>query len=384
MNAGRELGRFRAPGESEAEDRAWTAVRSAYHARERADEPRRRGRSALVFAVTLVLGAVALSPAGATVGRLITRAIGVAHASHAVSSLPAPGRLLVSGRAGSWTVSADGSIRRIGSWPEASWSPRGRFVAVASGDRLAAIDPHGVTQWALLRPSVRDPRWFSPSGYRVAYLSAGDLRVVAGDGTGDHRLASAVANVAPAWRPDHPYQLAYVTERGMLVLRDGDSGQLFWSRQLRTASRLLQWSAGGTYLLAASSTTAHVYGAGGALVSQISAPAGASVIDAALSPDGRTLALVLGGAGSEVELVDVLASKPAPRTLLAGPGLKQVLWSPDGHWLLVSWPPANQLVFVGTTGSPRIAAVSNIARQFSAGGRAGGFPQLDGWCCSAR
>jgi hypothetical protein len=69
---------------------------------------------------------------------------------------------------------------------------------------------------------------------------------------------------------------------------------------------------------------------------------------------------------------------------LAGPGLGQVLWSPDGRWLLVSWPAADQLVFIGVTGATRIAAVSHIAQHFSSGGRASGFPQLDGWCCQAR
>jgi hypothetical protein len=59
-----------------------------------------------------------------------------------------------------------------------------------------------------------------------------------------------------------------------------------------------------------------------------------------------------------------------------------VTWSPDGHWLLITWPAANQWVFVRVVASPRISAVSRIAQQFSAGTRST-FPQLEGWCCGA-
>jgi hypothetical protein len=74
------------------------------------------------------------------------------------------------------------------------------------------------------------------------------------------------------------------------------------------------------------------------------------------------------------------------RRVLSGAGLGQLAWSPDGRWLLVSWPAADQWVFVRVAGTPRIAAVSRIARQFSirdAHGEAG-FPRIEGWCCTAR
>jgi hypothetical protein len=131
--------------------------------------------------------------------------------------------VLVSGPAGTWTVAADGSARRLGPWTEASWSPRGRYLTVVARNQLTAVDPRGTAQWVLARPAVSEPRWYPPSGYRVAYLSASNLRVVAGDGTGDHLLAARVANVAPAWRPGHKYQLAYVGRGGRLVVRDADT-----------------------------------------------------------------------------------------------------------------------------------------------------------------
>jgi hypothetical protein len=383
MSARRALTRLRAPGERDAEDRSWEVVRFAYL--ERTPVPNRpsyrRPASALAAGVVL-LGALALSPAGATVGRLITRALGVENAAPALSSLPAPGRLLVSRSEGSWIVNGDGSISRLGQWPQASWSPHGLYVTVIRGNRLAAVDPRGAIQWALVRRGVRDPRWYPPVGYRVAYLSGMDLRVVAGDGSGDHLLAARVADVAPTWRPSHPYQLAYITSAGRVVVRDADTGRIAWTVRVSSPIVQLAWSPDGQRLLALSRTSVRVYGANGARKASFAMPGGLPAIDGALSPDGQTLALVLGLSGSDVVIEDLSVRHPAPRRVLPGPGLRQVVWSPNGKWLLVSWPVANQWVFVRVAAAPRIQAVSRIAQQFgSASGH--GFPELDGWCCTA-
>ena len=381
MSVKRALTRFRGPDEAAAEQRAWAVVRSAYQER----VPARRRASyrwpALSFAAVVAAGAVALSPAGATVGRFITRALGVEHAAPALFSLPAPGRLLVSGPGGTWTVAADGSTRRLGAWTQASWSPHGLYLTVASRDQLAAVNPHGTPQWTLARPAISDPRWYPPTGYRVAYLSGDDLRVVAGDGTGDHLLAASVADVAPAWRPGHPYELAYVSHEGRIVVRDADTSRTLWSANPRSTFNELAWSANGQRLLALSPTRVRVYTASGAPSSSALLPPGSTTVDVALSPDGHTLALVLSGSASDVVLENIQSPSPALHRVLSGAGLRQVEWSPDGNWLLVSWPAANQWVFVRVAGAPRIAAVSRIAQQFAAGTNRG-FPQLDGWCCS--
>ncbi len=383
MSAKRSLTRFRAPDERTAEDRAWEVIRSAYGERRPAARRWSRRRRAGMLAVGVALiGGLALSPAGASVGRLISRALGVQPAAPALFSLPAPGRLLVSGPGGTWTVAADGSTRRVGPWPEASWSPHGLFLTVAGANRLAAIDTRGVPKWALARPQVADPTWLAPSGYRVAYLSGKDLRVVAGDGTGDHLLGGPVARVPPVWRPGNSYELAYLTARGRLVVRDGDTGLTAWSASPRVSVRELAWSADGQRLLVLSPRDVLLYDASGRLVSKLAAPAGAQIRDGALSPDGHRIALVSGGASGGVTVADVEARHPLARRVLTGSGLGQADWSPDGRWLVISWPAADQWVFVRVIGAPRISAVSRIAKQFSTGANIT-FPRLEGWCCSA-
>jgi hypothetical protein len=69
------------------------------------------------------------------------------------------------------------------------------------------------------------------------------------------------------------------------------------------------------------------------------------------------------------------------RQLFAGAGVGTVSWSPDGRWLLVDWPAADQWVFLRVAGTPHVTAVSRIAQQFST---RGAFPRLEGWCCTAR
>lgn len=389
MNAQRTLSRFRAPEEAAAQERTWAVVRDAYQTRERVHRRRSRGRLLVVPAIAIALAAVTLSPAGATVGRWIRHALGVPHAAPALFRLPAPGSVLVSGAGGTWTVAADGSSRRLGPWSQASWSPHGLFVAVTRSNELAAVDPHGTLHWTLARPAVRDPRWYVPTGYRVAYLSGQSLRVVAGDGTGDRLLARGVASVAPSWQPGSAYRLAYVTRSDTLVIRGADTKRATWTAPLSGHARELAWSSDGRRLLAVTDSRASLYDSGGHKVATIATLPGVPIRAASLSPDGSALALIRGAADQDVVVlkIDPAAATTQPRRVLSGAGLRQLAWSPDGRWLLVSWPAADQWVFIRVAGMPRIAAVSRIARQFSVRAARGsaeeGFPRIEGWCCTA-
>jgi hypothetical protein len=382
MSAKRAVARMRAPDELGSEERAWMVVRSAYQHRTAPLARRSRWRLILVPVLAALITGVALSPAGATIGRAIKQALGVQHAAPALVSLPTRGTLLVSGRGGTWTIAADGSARHLGDWPQASLSPHGLYIAVARNDQLAAIDPQGVSRWTLARPAVADPRWYSPNGFRLLYLSGHQLRIVAGDGTGDHLLATRVAPVAPAWRPDHPYQVAYVDGQGRLVVRDGDTGRLIWQVPAE-AARTLDWSANGSRLLVLTRTSARIYGQTGRMIAGLTTPAGAPLVAGSLSPDGDRLGLVRAGATQDVVVASVNRHSLSRRRVLTGAGIAQVAWSPDGTWLLATWPAADQWVFIRVSGTPRIVAVSRIAQQYGEGSPAGGFPRLDGWCCTA-
>ncbi len=381
-DAKRALREFRAPDEGGAQRRAWSVVRDAYVEREPARRRTpARARLALAPVLAVLAAGVVLSPAGATVGRLITKALGVRHAAPMLSSLPSAGRVLLSGPGGTWTAAADGSLRHVGEWNQASWSPRGLYMAVASSDRLAAIDPRGNVRWAIARPAVSDPRWFSPSGYRVAYLSAGTLRVIAGDGTGDHLLAARAAHVAPAWRPGYSFQLAYVTSGNRLVVQDADTQQLIWTQALDVPPRELLWSSDGSRLVVVSARSVRTFPGSGGRPTLLHLP-GVPVGDAALSPDGKRIALILGG--DRVVIVQAGSASSPERPLLAVAGLRELSWSPNGRWLLASLPAADQWVFVRALGPPRVAAVGRIAQQFSSGGSAKSFPRLEGWCCTVQ
>jgi hypothetical protein len=67
----------------------------------------------------------------------------------------------------------------------------------------------------------------------------------------------------------------------------------------------------------------------------------------------------------------------AVRRLLGEGDFADPVPSPDGRWLAVGWPDADQLIFVRVVGGRQIRAVSNVSSQF----RSRSFPTISGWCC---
>jgi hypothetical protein len=262
---------------------------------------------------------------------------------------------------------------------------------VASAGALAAVDPTGALAWRLPEREASDPRWYWPTGYRVAYRSGGDLREVAGDGRGDHLLAGGVAPIAPAWRPGHDFQLAYVTRPGAIVVRGGDTGVMVWHSGPHPGRPIaLSWSPTGTRLVLVTSAGAWLYLPGQAPPLRIRLPVRGPLRDAATSPDGRWLALVRGAASPSVQgapttpqlqIADLAAPARPARTVLSGIPVSQPTWAPDSSWLLVAWSAADQWWFVRPTGRARIIAESRVGAKLGAGGHSGPL-HLDGWCCS--
>jgi hypothetical protein len=353
------LDRIDIPGEHEARERTWPVVRAAYADREPVPRPRRRLIPAVALGLAVVVAAVALTPPGRAVVDSVRRAIGIESAEEALFSLPAPGRLLVVSDAGAWAVGEDGSTRRLGAYLEVGCSPFGRFVAGARPNELAALAPDGDVRWKLARPGVRGPEWGGTlTDTRIAYVSRGVVRVVAGDGTGDRALAPGRA---ASWSPGSVRLLAVAGPRGVSLV-DVEDGETRWTAPIRAAE--LAWSADGTRLLALGPSRYTVLSPAGEVLTTGAASS------AAFAPRGHALALVhRTAAGSEV-VVD-------RRLRFQGTGrFSDVTWSPDGRWLAIGWPEADQLVFVRASGPRTIEAAANVADQFESAAA----PRIAGWC----
>ncbi len=370
------LERIPVPGADGAEERAWRVIEAAFAERSPVHAPHpRAARAAVVLAVVAAAIAALASPPGRAVVERVREAVGVERSQPALFSLPSGGRLLVNSDAGTWIVQSDGSRRLLGRYAGATWSPHGRYVAASGGDELVALEPGGELRWSLARPGVRSARWTGTStDTRIAYFDRTGLRVVAGDGTGDRLIAPAETGLA-AWRPGPRRELAYVSGSEVRV-QDADSGRVVWraSRGPAEAVGSLSWSTDGSRLLVLAPHALRVYDDRGHLVGRDDPSDGTIDAAAVFIPGTRRIAVVrVHGAQSDVFLLR------SGRLLFRGTGVFESLTpSPDGRWLVVGWPTADQWVFVGTDARRRIRAVSNVSRQF----RSTSFPRLEGWCCT--
>jgi hypothetical protein len=382
------------PDEVGAQGRAWAVARSAYAGR--LSVPQRRSRLRFVPVPALMLGlaaVLALTPAGAAVHHWIKSALsGRSPAAGNVLSLPVRGsRLLVTAPGGTWIVKDRGDKRSLGHWHSATWSPHGLYVAAADADTLATLSRSGAIAWRVPAQGARYLRWFEPHGSynsRISYISAGSLWVITGDSRPRDQVpgaparwlvASGVAPVAPAWRPGRAYQLVYVSAKRQIVSVDADAGRRLWTtRPIPSAPKVLAFSGDGSRLLVLSGRLATVFDGEGHPLGSMTSPAGQPFVDGALSPDGRTLALL---SDRTITLVGWRAgpgsSQPVFTTRVGG--LSQLAWSPDGRWLLSSWPAADEWVFIHASGRPSDQIVSHVSQQFRG---AGGNARIDGWCCT--
>jgi hypothetical protein len=196
------------------------------------------------------------------------------------------------------------------------------------------------------------------------------LHVVAGDGTDDRTITPA-RTVAPVWRPGPGRVVAYAQGRQAVVF-DVDRGVTLLRTRRGEAPRKLEWSDDGRLLLVFAPHEVRVFDGRGRVVAQDDPSDATADADASFVPGThRVTAIRVHGLQSDVFLFG------NGQSLFRGTGVfRQLAWSPNGRWLLVTWPTANQWVFVRPKPRPRrIVGASRISTQF------GGFPTMASWCC---
>jgi hypothetical protein len=387
-----------APGEGQAEERGWAVVREAFTERE-VVRPRLnvRARAGLAALAAGLVAVVALTPAGAEVRAWLADAIEVGEddARPVLGSLPASGSVLVESNDAAWVLNDDGSRRNLGDYRQVTWSPNGLYVGAAEGRELFALTPQGDVRWSLTAPArISALDWSSDEGFRVAYVAGRELRIVAGDGTpdGDPSLAEPVGSDAIAWRPETlptaaRHELAYVDARDRVVLENTDTRRVQWrSDPVSAPVESLQWSADGERLLIEADGFASLVDAAGNGLFKGPVATGSS---ATLAADGRKIAVVRPNRAGNAELVLVPASLAESRERVlyppspgkGGVGFGPPTFSPDGEWILLPWPEADQWLFVRVA-DRRVVPVADISRQLDPDRRGSAtFPRIAGWCC---
>jgi hypothetical protein len=234
-------------------------------------------------------------------------------------------------------------------------------VAVADGPELIAVDPGGQVRWTLTaREPVSDSLWAGDAlDTRIAYRSGGDLWVVDGDGTDARRVAEDVAPAAPLWllqpgltkvdpsgQTAFPYGLAYLDHSGKPAVVDPETGGHLNVHVGRAHERQLRGQA---------------------------VPSPTDGRSAAVERDGDRSLLTVRGNGKR-RVVFAAAGR------ITGP-----TWSPDGRWLLIGWPAADQWLFIDVDRPHHVIPFGRISEQFDPGGEGPArFPSISGWILPER
>ena len=288
-----------------------------------------------------------------------------------------------------WTVVAAAYGEREPQPPRRSWKPA-VAVALAAAALAALLSPPGRAVLDEIREVVgvekAERALFSlPASGRLLVTADSGAWVVDQDGSkrllGPYREAS--------WSPFGRFVVA--SRRNELAALTPD-GEVRWSLA-RPNVRFPRW--GGTR-----TDTRVAYLSGGELRVVGGDGKGDRVVDAnaaARAPlwrPGPGHVLVYQRRDGSIRAIDTETGKQLERKvpesflrqadlarahdLLGAGDFAAPVRSPDGRWLAVGWPEADQFVFAQARGGRQLRAVANVSSQF----RSRSFPTISGWCCS--
>jgi len=257
-----------------------------------------------------------------------------------------------------WAVVGRAYARREPvAWPRRHWQPL-VAAAVVAAIVAAALSPPGRSVVHSLRKAVgvqrAEPALFSlPTRGELLVTSRKGAWLVHQDGS--KRLLGRYRDVTFS-----PHGLFIAGTRANQLVALDPQGNVRWTLARpsprypawtgsRTDTRITYLSRGRPRMVAGDGTGDHA-------------------VPGRRVPTPETATIHRQGAQSEV-----LAGR---RTVFRGTGVfDNVLVSPDHRWLLISWPTANQWVFVRLR-PRRIVGVARIAQQF------GRNAKLQAWCCA--
>jgi TolB protein len=190
-------------------------------------------------------------------------------------------------------LSGDCSI----SYASPAWSPSGKRLAFDAGVGLALVDGNG-GHFRLLSPVTRDdgePAW-SPDGSRLVLTGPGPNLWVLRPGTGARRRLTYRGGSQAAWSSKG--RIAYVRRRSIYLVRPSGGGL---PRLTRRGGSAPDWSPHGAYLAFLRDGAAYIVRASGRGLRRV-ATDGAHPFDQVVwSPDGRYL--VVGAADSGLYVI---------------------------------------------------------------------------------
>ena len=140
--------------------------------------------------------------------------------------------------------------------------------------------------------------WSPNEGYRVAYRSGDQLRVIWGDGTNDAAIGGA-AGVAAAWQPRTGSRnvLAYADRNGRVKIVDTDGGQVLARGGSFDVPVELDWTRDGSRLLVLYRDSMQVVDADGRALWRSKFPPDQTAAGAAFIPGTEAVAALLRGTG---------------------------------------------------------------------------------------